>query len=185
MKSPLLILALLATLAPTCLAQTSQVEEIIIARSWRESRVAPTAYCGESRTHFGNVLFEDRYTFYSVQTRASDGQIVNAKAGRIGTMRACFGSTADSSTVTFYAEGSFGSMPYVGNGSCLRAKYNYPEQGMQVLRCFLDLSGLPKNYLGGMLTTNSLVTRALLGGPSDPPGYTQPSIATIRLWKHR
>jgi hypothetical protein len=25
----------------------------------------------------------------------------------------------------------------------------------------------------------------VLGGVSDPPGYTQPSIATIRLWRKR
>lgn len=38
-------------------------------------------------------------------------------------------------------------------------------------------------YVGGLLTTNTLTSRAAFGGDSDPPGYTQASIATIRLWK--
>jgi hypothetical protein len=28
-----------------------------------------------------------------------------------------------------------------------------------------------------------LTSKAAFGGESDPPGYTQASIATIRLWK--
>jgi hypothetical protein len=51
--------------------------------------------------------------------------------------------------------------------------------------CQLDLTGLPPEYVGGQLTTNTLQSRTTLGSDTDPPGYTQPSIATIRLWKKR
>jgi hypothetical protein len=30
-----------------------------------------------------------------------------------------------------------------------------------------------------------MVSRQAIGGISDPAGYVQPSIATIRLWKRR
>jgi len=47
------------------------------------------------------------------------------------------------------------------------------------------LGQLPDPYLGGLLMANTINSRAPLGGVSDPPGYTQPSIATVRLWKRR
>jgi hypothetical protein len=37
-------------------------------------------------------------------------------------------------------------------------------------------------YVGGVLTTNAVTSQAAFGSEIDPPGYTQASIATIRLW---
>jgi hypothetical protein len=53
------------------------------------------------------------------------------------------------------------------------------------MRCFLDLQGLPPNYIGGQLTSNTVLSRVAVGETSDPTGYTQPSIVTVRLWKRR
>ena len=41
----------------------------------------------------------------------------------------------------------------------------------------------PVGYVGGQLTTNTVLSRSVVGLVSDPEGYTQPSIVTIRLWK--
>ena len=62
---------------------------------------------------------------------------------------------------------------------------NFPEAGITSVRCFLVLSNLPSPYVAGVLTTNTVASRKPLGDESDPPGYTQPSIATIRLWRKR
>ena len=62
---------------------------------------------------------------------------------------------------------------------------DFPESGLFPVRCHLILSGLPAPYVGGLLTTNTMTTKAAFGGDSDPAGYTQASIATIRLWKAR
>jgi len=35
----------------------------------------------------------------------------------------------------------------------------------------------------GLLTTNTMTSGASFGGDTEPPGYTQASIATVRLWK--
>ncbi len=40
-------------------------------------------------------------------------------------------------------------------------------------------------FVGGLLTTSTMTTKASFGGDSEPPGYTQASIATIRLWRAR
>ena len=165
----------------------SSVEDIYIARSWRESRVAPTSYCDAARTGFAGSIMEDRYTFHSVATRTSDGLITDADAGTIGELHACFGALPnDPASFNFYSQGSLGGVTFTGRGNCLSTRENYPEPGVSGFRCYLDLTDLPPEYVGGQLATNTIV-RALTApaGTPDPPGYVQQSIATVRLWKRR
>lgn len=161
------------------------VEDIYVARSIRESQVTPTEFCAQARIGFGSAIYEDRYTLRSTATRASDGLMIDNSANTIGRLRACFGSTVDPSTLNFYAEGALGAVTFTGSGECLTVKQDYPEPGLVVARCFLELRDLPNGYVGGQLTTNTMRSRRLVGVTTDPPGYTQLSIATVRLWKRR
>jgi hypothetical protein len=163
----------------------SQVEEIYVAHAVRQSRTIPGGFCEEGRIGFGKALFEDRFAFQSIQTRPTDGRMVSSDVQAIGTMHVCFGATADSAVLNFHAEGTLASVPFVGKGECLTVKRDFPERGITVMRCFLDLQGLPPSYVGGQLTSNTVLSRVAVGGASDPAGYTQPSIVTVRLWKHR
>jgi hypothetical protein len=163
----------------------SGVEEIYVVRSSRESRDTPTAFCAQSHTNFDNITSEDHYTFRSISIQTSNGRMIDNDVKTVGRLRACFGSTADPKLQNFYAEGALGDATFKGRGECLIYKDDYPEPGIISLRCFLHFSGLPPPYVGGELTTNSIRSRNVLGGVSDPPGYTQPSIATIRLWRKR
>jgi hypothetical protein len=161
-----------------------RVETIYIARSLRESRSAPTAFCAPARIGFGSATLEDHYTFRSTATRPDDGVMIDADVNTIGRLHACFGSTPDT-TLNFYAEGALGDVSFTGAGDCRAFTQDFPESGITVYRCFLELRNLPNGYVGGVLTTNSVVSRTAIGDTSDPPGYTQPSIATVRLWKRR
>ena len=163
----------------------SGVEEIYVVRSWRESRASATEFCAQSQTNFDNITSEDHYSFRSISVQTSNGRVVDNNVKTVGRLRACFGSTADPKLQNFYAEGALGETTFKGRGECLVYKEDYPEPGIVSLRCFLHFSDLPAPYLAGELTTNSIRSRNVLGGVSDPPGYTQPSIATIRLWKQR
>jgi hypothetical protein len=169
--------------------QTSQpgnaIEDIYIARSRRLSRITPTAYCTPEKVGFAGSTAEDLYTFHATATRSSDGLMINANVATIGRLRACFGSTPDPLTSNFYAEGNLGDVSFTGRGECRTAKQDYPEPGVTVYRCFLERRDLPSEYQGGQLTTNTVVSRQGIGELSDPPGYVQPSIATVRLWKKR
>jgi hypothetical protein len=78
-----------------------------------------------------------------------------------------------------------GGTSLVGRGQCRTTKRDFPEAGISLLTCQRDLTGLPAAYVGGQLTTNTISSRTTLGADTDLPGYTQPSIATIRLWKKR
>jgi hypothetical protein len=161
------------------------VEEIVILRSLRLSRVTPTDFCAPSRTGFPPATQEDRYEFRAVATDAASGKVTNVSGARAGTLHACFGPTADPLIVSFYAEGEVGGVPLVGRGQCRATKRDFPEPGILSSTCQLDLTGLPSRYVGGQLTTNTLNSRITLGADTDPPGYTQPSIATVRLWTKR
>lgn len=165
--------------------RAASVEDIYVARSLRLSRGTPTDFCAQSRTGFGNATYEDRYAFHATATRPSDGRMTNTKMNTIGHLRACFGSTADPLVLNFYAEGDLGAVSFTGKGECRGMRQDFPEPGITPFRCFLELTDLPRGYAGGQLTTNSVVSREAIGENSDPRGYTQPSIATVRLWKRR
>lgn len=161
-----------------------QVEEIYVSRAVRDSRTTtPTAFCNQTRIGFGRTLFEDRFSFRSIQTRPTDGLVVNTDVQTIGNMRVCFGETGNAATLSFHAEGTLSAVTFTGNGECLTVKRDFPESGLTVMRCFLELGNLPVGYVGGQLTTNTVLSRSVVGPISDPEGYAQPSIVTIRLWK--
>lgn len=159
------------------------VEDIYIARSVRLSRVRATDWCAERHTGFPNGDREDRYEFRAVATEAATGTVTSVTGATVGDLHACFGATTDSLTSSFYAEGKLNGVPLVGRGTCRTTRRGFPEAGVDAVTCQLDLSGLPPHYVGGQLTTSTIVSRELIGLVSDPPGYTQPSIATVRLWR--
>jgi hypothetical protein len=166
-------------------AQSSDVEDVYVLRSLRLARSEATSFCAQDRTGFDKMNVEDQYQFKSVTTRESDGVVTDSNVQTVGTLHACFGTTAEPQVYSFYAEGLLGATSFMGKGECSVVKNDFPEPGARALRCFMTLEGLPSNYAGGLLTTNTITSRTTVGPVSDPPGYVQPSIATVRLWKKR
>ena len=160
------------------------IEDIYVLRSLREQRAAPTEFCAESKIGFQAKL-EDRYVWKAVLTNARDGKVIDAISQPAGTLKACFDGAPGVPDANFYAEGVFAGIAATGKGKCTAIAAGYPEPGITSLRCFLMLSNLPAPYIGGVLTTNSVASRQSNGADSTPPGYIQPSIATIRLWRKR
>lgn len=64
-------------------------------------------------------------------------------------------------------------------------RLDFPEPGLTANNCFLDISSIPSPYVGGLLTSNTMVSPNMLGLDTEPRGYIQSSIATVRLWKRR
>ncbi|BCS32364.1 hypothetical protein TBR22_A15740 [Luteitalea sp. TBR-22] len=161
------------------------VEEIFILRSVRLSRQAPSDFCGASGLGVTTPVAEDRYEFRAVATDAATGRVTSVNGARVGTLQACLGTTADARVGDFHAWGEVGGMPLLARGQCRVTGEGVPEAGLTLYAGQFDLSGLPPEYVDGRLTTNTVQGRTPVGANSDPPGYTQPSIATIRLWKKR
>jgi hypothetical protein len=182
--------AMLGALA-TCVTSSSRggspaqesFEEIYVLRSIRERQPTVPSWCAASKTGFEPFATdaERSFSFWSVSTLG--GQVVDPKATRVAELRGCFGATAERPRQHFYAEIKLGALTFQGKGECLALAVDFPEAGLFPVRCQLVLSGLPAPYVGGVLTTNTLTSKAAFGAETDPPGYTQASIATIRLWK--
>jgi hypothetical protein len=162
-------------------------ETVYVLRSIREPRAASPGGCTAQRTGFEPSATdgERHFSFWSVETNTADGQVRNARAVRVATLRGCFGATADRVRQHFYAEIALGNIAFTGRGECVALAIDVPERGLIPVRCHLILSDLPSPYVGGLLTTNTLTSNAPFGGDTDPVGYAQASIATLRLWKTR
>jgi hypothetical protein len=167
--------------------QAAALEDIHILRSIREQHQPADGWCSSAKTGFEPFAkdAERFYSFWSLRLRAEDGKVVQTKDMRVAELRGCFGATGEPARQNFYAEIKLGSLSFRGNGECLAVKIDFPAPGLFPVRCQLVLSGLPAPYVGGLLTTNTITSRAAFGGDTNPPGYTQASIATIRLWKSK
>ena len=181
----LLVFCISVTGSASAAEAAVNVEDIHVVRSLRLSRVPATDFCSIGRSGFGNATIEDRYDFRVVITKAADGKVVDSTATTIGGLHACFGPSSNPLISNFFAEGTLGNIAFIGRGECRQARRDFPEPGLTLYRCYLDIEGLPTGYVSGMLTTNTVTSRQSIGEVSDPPGYTQPSIATVRLWKAR
>lgn len=176
------------TTADNVVAQpTATSEELYILRSIREQRAPVADWCAPARTGFEPFATDAErfFSFWSLRLRPADGRVVETKDRRVAELRACFGATSERARQNFYADVSLGSISFQGKGECLALGVDFPEAGLFPVRCQLVLSGLPPPYVGGLLTTNTITSRVAFGGDTDPPGYTQASIATIRLWQQR
>ena len=180
-----IFVGLLATPAVGADDEIGQVEEIYVVRSLRFAREKPTSNCAEERTGFPNVLGEDRFTLQSLKLDPATGKVSDSNVATVGNLIGCIGRTSDPANFNFYVEGALGDVKFNGKGECLPARKDFPEAGLNMIRCFVDLANLPQQYIGGHLTSNTINSRRMVGLASDPPGYVQPSIATIRLWKAR
>ena len=165
----------------------SDLEAIYVLRSIREQPAPASDGCAASRTGFEPFPADAErfFSFWSVRSRAEDGRVVDAKQARVAELRGCFGPTEDRARQRFYAEVELGAISFRGIGECLALGIDVPEAGLFPVRCQLVLSGLPAPFVGWLLTTNTITSNAPFGGDTDPSGYTQASMATIRLWKAR
>jgi hypothetical protein len=178
------VLSVFASLAT---ADDAALEEIYVLRSIREPQPTAAGRCDSSTTGFEPYLSdaERLFSFWSVSTQPASGRIVDAKSERVAELRGCFGPTSDRARQNFYAEVRLGTISFRGSGECQALLIDFPEPGLFPVRCQLVLSGPPAPFVGGLLTTNTITSKASFGDASDPPGYVQASIATIRLWKAR
>lgn len=180
------LLAVGATVISNAATQPATAkEDIYVLRSIREPHEPVAGWCGSARTGFEPFAADAErfFSFWSLRLRPEDGRVMHAKDTRVAELRACFGSTSDRARQRFYAEVTLGSLSFHGHGECLALMVDFPEAGLYPVRCQLVLSGLPAPYVGGLLTTNTITSKADFGGDTNPAGYTQASIATIRLWK--
>lgn len=159
----------------------SNIEEIYVLRSLRETRVTPTEFCGPLTA----PTSEDYYTFHTLGLDAHTGRAGSFSASSVGHIRGCFGKAPEAGVFLFYGEFEVNGVTGKARGDCKSGPADFPEQGLRLFACYFLLSELPAPYAGGQLTTNSVNSKNITGEVSDPSGYIQVSVATVRLWKRR
>jgi len=162
-------------------------ESIYVLRSIREQQEPVPGACDASKTGFEPFPTDAErfFSFWSIDTRSEDGKVVDTKRARVAELRGCFGPTQDRARQNFYADVQLGEISFHGKGECLALMIDVPERGLFPVRCHLILSDLPAPFVGGVLTTNTMTSSARFGADTEPAGYTQASIATIRLWSKK
>jgi hypothetical protein len=159
------------------------VEEIYIARSVREATMPPTEFCTKAKTGVDRASSEDKFTFRSMAARASDGRVTDTDAGTIGSAHSCGGLVADKPGISqFYGEFVLGGLAFKAIGECHLAKADFPERGLSTLFCVQCIRS--SSRLCWWSSNNEHFLQLHLSD-TEPPGYAQPSIATVRLWKKR
>ncbi len=181
------VIIIVPVIAAPAAPAADALEEIYILRSIREQQDPTAGWCDVSRTGFTpfDTDAERYFSFWSTHSLNTDGMIEDMHHTRVAELRGCFGPSDDPARHNFHAEIKLGTLAFHGNGECRAVAINFPETGLFPVHCHLLLGGLPSPYVGGLLTTNTIASGNAFGGDTDPPGYTQASIATIRLWKAR
>lgn len=166
-------------------ARSTSAEDIYVLHSIREPLTTSSDWCSAARSGFAPMASdaERKYSFWSTRSEPGTGKLADANVRRVAGLRGCFGSTSERTRQNFYAEVSLGAVDLHGSGECVALLADVPEPGLYGVRCHLLFRDLPAPYTAGLLTTNTLTSKTAFGSDTDPPGYTQASIATLRLWR--
>lgn len=195
---------LASTLSLVALAQSSpsdhsgRPEDVFVYRVVRVTRASVGSECAGAGFR---VSGQGNYEFTALSVRDTSGEVTFEVKQKVGESLGCFGPRSDSAPMPFYSRLNINGIKAVGRGECATRYEDFPEPHVIIQDCWLKLENLSAGYVGGFVTMNSLATtggapntaaaRDCTGGPcgrgyeSNPPGYFQTSVATMRVWRQR
>ena len=117
--------------------------------------------------------------FYSINTRGTDGAVVNWMVKKVGEGLTC-SRTNDDGSIEFLDQYNFGhknpiTMYAYGRGQFMAS--DSPEGGIYPFTAYGWIYKAPTGYLRGYITANGL------GGNAAELGYEPSSIITIRIFR--
>ena len=118
-------------------------------------------------------------SFYAVQPRSADGEVVNGSTKRIGFGTACarITSLAVGSIVPIIGDFNINkNQNVIGEGSCVLASNNVPTAGIVLAGCTIPLDA-GGGVLGGIATSNTVFN------PFGLPGFDTGSIWTVHVFE--
>lgn len=164
----------------------STYEEIaIVFRSIPNAALLPEAetFCGSIGKDWGGGGVD----LYSINTKGKDGSVVNWKVKKIGEALACTQPTGErDGEFLAYFQLTFGRkhpITMLVAGLCQITDVNMPEPGIFPMNCWLNVISAPPEYVGGLLTSNTL--QEFPPGTVTELGYNARSIGTLRIFKER
>ena len=166
----------------------STYEEVaIVFRSIPNAELSPEAetFCG----FFGDGWVGGGVDLYSINTKGKDGSVVNWKVKKIGEALACTSLNDPDlrpGELLAYFQLTFGRKNPITigvSGLCQITDINTPEDGILPTNCWLNVVSAPPEYVGGLLTSNTL--QEFIPGTVTYLGYKARSIGTLRIFKER
>ena len=116
---------------------------------------------------------------WSLQTRASRGDVINEEVKFLGTAVGCGVMTTAvpfSPDQKFLIKFDLADGTYVAKGTCDIVSITVPATGLMLAGCALKLVSAPDGVLGGLATSASVFN------PAKVPGFDTGSVWTLHLY---
>lgn len=156
-------------------SESQDAERLLVVRTVEDPTVAPVppgCPFEAPNVRLGAIT-------WAVQTRASDGEVVNKDVRPLGTASACGKITAalvPFTQVPFYVEFTLAEGVVAAQGFCTITSNNVPTPGLILAGCTLTVTSAPAGVMGGSVTSNSVFN------PLRLAGFDTGSIWTLRLY---
>ena len=128
------------------------------------------------------LVFPLGASLWSLQTRASDGVVINEQIVRVGTVTACAfvldPGFSPFSQAPFFGKFAIGELGLTGSGKCIATSNNFPGGGPVLVGCSLDI--LPENSTEG-IKWGIAVSNSVFN-PFGVPGFQTGSFWSIHLY---
>jgi hypothetical protein len=152
-------------------------EKTLVVKTFEDPRHPATAADCAALGLPSNVVLGA--SVWSVQTRASRGEVMNETVKFLGTAVGCGVMT---SPVPFTPDQKFlikfdlGDGTYVAQGACDIVSITVPTTGLMLAGCALKIVSAPEGVLGGLATSASIFN------PKGIPGFGTGSVWTLHLY---
>lgn len=168
------VLAALAFLPSLALAG----ERTLVLKTFEDPRYpADPAVCANAGFAPVNVVLGA--SVWSLQTRASRGDVVKDAVRQVGTATAC-GRMTSATPFTpgqlFVIQFNLEEGAYLAQGTCDIVSVTVPTAGIMLAGCALGIVSAPPGVLGGIATSASVFN------PYAIPGYGTGSVWTLHLY---
>ena len=169
-----LVAALLLLAGP---AASLAGEKTLVVKTFEDPRFPATAADCAALGLPSNVVLGA--SVWSVQTRASRGDVINEEVKFLGTAVGCGVMT---SPVPFTPDQKFlikfdlADGTYVAQGTCDIVSITVPTTGLMLAGCALKIVSAPEGVLGGLATSASIFN------PMNIPGFGTGSVWTLHLY---
>jgi hypothetical protein len=153
-------------------------ERTLIVKTFEDERTpADPQVCANAGFTPVNVVLGA--SVWSLQTRASRGEVMNEAIRQVGTATGCGRMTSGTPFTPgqlFVIQFDLEDGSYLASGTCDIVSVTVPTPGLMLAGCALKLVSAPAGVLGG------LVTSASVFNPYSIPGFGTGSVWTLHLY---
>jgi hypothetical protein len=150
-------------------------ERILLVKTSEDSGVTPDLELCQA-TGFDPLNVVLGASVWSLETRASRGEVVNETVRRLGTATGCVSLAPNAVTGPFLIRFDLEDGRYLASGSCDILSFTVPARGILLVGCALAIVSGPPGFVGGIATSASVFN------PRSIPGFGTGSVWTLHVY---